>query len=542
MTDPSINENSLDQSEVANAGVVTGGSSAAPVVGDGGYRDTPGKTEATVLRNAMSDKLVSLAAGQAAAAATTWHEDFTNLTAWTVAGGPPSVSGNKLFGAATLGTLERALGIASGQCGRFAAKVHFKDPGAGVNGYIGIYLSSDSAATVQGGTFTNLAGIFIDQGTSAPNVRRVVVNVNGTAYNLAQLPAGDADYLMGIEADEQFLSLFIRKSDGTHEQRAYCTRGALGGSSAIVLSPNFSLSNAGIFIEDPRTSSGSYVQAAGSRLALAPVSPVTNVDDFTETVHTRESPAGQPARIAVPPGYVAGTPSPLVIYCHGGNSHYWEVQDTGTGTGGDASVMQPLFTGLGALGCIVASSSAGDNSFGNDAAVEDVWTLYQWLVEHYSIGQVFLASNSMGGALCANIIRDARIPVDGWIAIEPLTNLAWFNDGVQGGQANLTSYLSDWEAAWGLTGGYTVAEYHAAVDARDPNLFSPSVWRDVPILFRSSSADTVAIRTENAQPLHDKLSAAGLPVTLVDATGDHGDPSEFDLTTVQNWLTPLLRP
>lgn len=481
------------------------------------------------LRAGAIDHGFSSGIGQRSAGALTWNDPLEDLAEWTLGGATPRLLANVVYGTGSVTCLAREVGLPiSGQSSRFVARVHHVDPGAGSVGATGIYVSSDPPATIAGGTLTHVVGMFINEGLSgASSVRAATALVNGQAYVLGKLATGDEDFLLGIQTDELFTALFLRSADGTQEFRGYVANQTISGFGGVTASPAFAHTYVGLYLHDPRGTSGTSMGPVGFRGSLASVNPPSGLEDFTSSCFIRDAPSGTAFRVSPPAAYDANVPCPLVIYCHGGDGAFTDVQD--------AVIEPPLFAHLqSAYGVMVASSQAGGaggsgdgNGFGDPTSLAAVFEMYEWITQHYNIGQVIFIGYSMGALTTSMTLANGEIPVDAIVLLAPLANLSWFNGVVQNPSSPLNTYLSDWEAAWGLPSGYTQAQYAAATAGYDPVLLPAEAWRNVPIFISYSTTDSRATPSDNAQHLISNLQSEGMTPTINIAVGDHADPSQF---------------
>jgi hypothetical protein len=208
----------------------------------------------------------------------------------------------------------------------------------------------------------------------------------------------------------------------------------------------------------------------------------------------------------VPTGYstVNGTPAlvlrpdrptnRLVLYLHG--------------SGEQASVLEeeqlkPLVDAFLRKGFAVAASDGGDESnWGVPSSVQDSAILARRL----GYKDVYILAQSMGGIGGVKLI-DLLHPV-AWAGIFPVCDArsVW-----RGGEDT-----EEIEAAWG--------------PGPPPKDISPVKAKDVkglPVIMFSSPEDTNVPKSENADRCAAWMRKGGAQVTVVETTGEHGDPSNF---------------
>lgn len=466
---------------------------------------------------------------------TMWTDDLSSLAAWTTANSPQTANG-KMYGSFAgeqSCCAQRSITVGSTPA-KFLVNMQYVDRGNDLVGdFFGIYLTDKTAATVQGGDHTHLIGIFISM--TFNDGRHVNVNFNGTVFQDFSptspgqfIPSGNANYLAGILLDETYVSLFLRKSDGSAEWRWACTRASLG----------FTPNAVGMIIEDNRGQTGSAFESAGWRDdSLDLITPTATLEGLTQSQFSVDATAqsgivdGQQFRVSIPSNYSSAKGAPAVIYCHGASGKYGEIQDTAFTLGNQ----------LLSNGWFVCSHQAHGDSFGNSTSSTDVNALYTWLKAHFNITKVAVIGFSMGGLVAANSIRDGTIPYKAVVFSSSGLNMAWIGDFPSGvvlaGTTNQQSFKSVFETAYSLGDPYSHATYLANTAGHDPLLFSASTWAPLKFLVIASPADTLVDKTQNSDLLVSTLASQGKVASTSTASGDHGDASQLNPAVIIPFLT-----
>jgi hypothetical protein len=216
------------------------------------------------------------------------------------------------------------------------------------------------------------------------------------------------------------------------------------------------------------------------------------------------SAAAPPA--AVPSGYssVNGTPvlvlrpdrptDRLVLYLHGSGEQASTLEE---------KQLKPLVDAFLAKGFAVAASNGGDEyNWGSPASVQDSVRLVQGL----GYKHVYILAQSMGGVGGVELI-DRLHPV-AWAGIFPVCDARsiW----------RLGEEAPEIEAVWG--------------PGPPPKKISPVRAKDVgglPVMMFASPEDTDVPKSENADRCAAWMRKGGARVTMVETSGEHGDPSNF---------------
>lgn len=187
---------------------------------------------------------------------------------------------------------------------------------------------------------------------------------------------------------------------------------------------------------------------------------------------------------------LTGPATAVVIYHHGAS-------ETAVSVFTDLQ-KRPLITALLSSGYAVAADDAHGDNWGNDASTADYDRLAVDLAERIQVDHVLVLAQSMGGL--SGLRSLSRTPnVAAWAGIYPVVNLTT--------TARSARFAASVKAAYGRT------------PPPEANPLSADVR--VPLLAWASAEDTWVPKAENADRLRGN-------VTVVTATGEHGDGSHFD--------------
>lgn len=252
--------------------------------------------------------------------------------------------------------------------------------------------------------------------------------------------------------------------------------------------------------------SAARIAAHHAAIGTAPPPPsgYTTVDDTDAE--------GNAIQVLVPNAYDPSIGAKLVIYHHG-------VGENQTGwTQGDNLRKAGIRDALISQGYILAASNAGGNNWGNPASVQAYLALYAYCLRNYRITNqgedVVFLSQSMGGMSGLNCLADQRFPCRGWYGIYPVCNLQ-------------SSYTLNFSGQINGAYGCDSSTYATKTAGYDPNLKPSSAYPIVPMRFVASYGDTVVPRVDHTDSLQGFLGPLMPEADIVDATGDHGDPSHF---------------
>lgn len=186
--------------------------------------------------------------------------------------------------------------------------------------------------------------------------------------------------------------------------------------------------------------------------------------------------------------------SRLVLYLHGSGSQASVLEE---------EQVKPLVDAFLAKGFAVAASNGGSEyNWGSAASVRESASLARRL----GYKHVYILAQSMGGIGGVELI-DRLHPV-AWAGIFPVCDARsiW----------RLGREAAEIEAVWG--------------HGPPPKRISPVKARDVkglPVIMFASPEDTDVPMSENADRCAAWMRRGGAHVTMVETTGEHGDPSNF---------------
>lgn len=228
---------------------------------------------------------------------------------------------------------------------------------------------------------------------------------------------------------------------------------------------------------------------------------------------------GQATTILKPTSYVAGTATPLVLWCHG----YTEATMDLIRDPSQFAVVNALC----AAGYFVAISDAHGNNWGNQSSVDDHIALLAFLTSRYTIdpNRLGLVGVSMGGLSSLNFLLKAHPNVVGWYGMQAASNLAEMYSVLSG------NYATTINTAHGITGSSpnTYAEKTAGLD---PALVAAVDYPAIRYRWTTSVSDANVRKTQNADALSTALSGRAIENTVVVKSGGHGDASHFDAPDV----------
>lgn len=192
------------------------------------------------------------------------------------------------------------------------------------------------------------------------------------------------------------------------------------------------------------------------------------------------------------------SPKDCVIMCHGrpGDENTFSKS-------GHAQVLLHGFMDHGRYVC--CESRAGLKNFGNQAALDSYRLLYEYVARNYTIENVFVLGQSMGGLSSLNTYKEQLIPnMKGWVGIAPICDMrTWTN-------------LQDLYDAYGVT---NEADLAVATVGYNPILEPPGTWLRCFRAYASYEDGTVH-RSSNADPFIASLIYAR-EAAIVACTGDH---------------------
>lgn len=221
---------------------------------------------------------------------------------------------------------------------------------------------------------------------------------------------------------------------------------------------------------------------------------------------------GQPSCILLPTSYNSGTPTDLIIFCHGQNQ-----AQTAPDTETDPRTMSVVLCGAG---FIIAASAARSNSWGNPGAVEDNVQLERYMRANFNIRHTYVWGQSMGGIVGLNLISSGRIDVKGAFFHAPVCSLQALHNNGAGAYAGII------DAAYGITGSGDNT-YAIKTRGHDPLLRTASAFHHIPMRFYASASDGTVPKATNSDPFAALLAGWCREAAVVTATGGHIDTSHI---------------
>lgn len=162
---------------------------------------------------------------------------------------------------------------------------------------------------------------------------------------------------------------------------------------------------------------------------------------------------------------------------------------------------------------VISALAAGEN-WGNQASLTDYYALIAWAKTIYNFTNVVIFAQSMGG--CSGLqlfMTDSQF--NKLLGIYPVCNLRNMFDAV--------TYKAAIKTAFNFSND---ADYATATAGHDPMLLSGASLGGRKMELVASAADTVVSKTNNTT-LYNTNFGALATITVITATGNHGDTSHF---------------
>lgn len=194
----------------------------------------------------------------------------------------------------------------------------------------------------------------------------------------------------------------------------------------------------------------------------------------------------------------------LVVYLHGAGGSAESILGT--------DPRARLVEGLVDEGYAVVASDAHGDAWGNAASVAAHAAAAEEAAARTGTTSVFLLAESMGGLPGAQLTTGSGLAgVEALAGIYPVCDLSSVH----------SRFTGSVDAAHG-----------ADVDAALERLSPVDLGGSVPVMVWASPQDTVVPKAANGDACVRQAREAGADALLVESTGEHGDPSHFDLPTV----------
>lgn len=232
--------------------------------------------------------------------------------------------------------------------------------------------------------------------------------------------------------------------------------------------------------------------ALGAVLLLAGCSSAAANADGDRTV--TDEVGGQQVRVDLP---TTGDAKAVAVWFHG------------QGGDVDTRMNEDWLNTLRGHGWAVASSDFHGNAWGNQASVETAADLVSWAEEQAGADVRLLVAGSMGALASLNALADGDVDAACWFGTMPVVDLNHI-DAVPEAEDQVKD----------------------AYDGAPPASSNPAArLSELPASTRyfvvSSPDDTWVPAAQHADVLVAGLQAAGAPVDVAQASGEHGDASHF---------------
>jgi hypothetical protein len=458
------------------------------------------------------------------APASSWADQLTSVGAeWSDTSGTFSVVSGVAYPTGAIAVAQRPERIDAAAPYRLVAHINYKYRATGnANDTVGAYLTSQTAAQLAAGSFTNL--IFVAINSSSVGNRNIVVRVNGTQTVLGQVPAADGEYIVCIALDATHISITVRSADGVNEWRFQQAR------STLTFTPNA----VGFLGLDNRTTAGSGFEAIGFRAhGLEPISPKTDLEDVTEVPLYFQA-NGQTLRVCTPTDWVPGTALPILLWAASANANDHEPQDTAFAK----ALLDPILRRAAGGVAIVSCPWHGD-SYGNDDVVADYTAVYTWLSTYLNVGSIIAASYSMGGLTHTVGISQTAVPVAGaFLSAAPFDLFTIQNLlGTETGHPQHAPFA----AAWGLPSPWADADWNATDGPNhDPMDRAVTDYSGTAFKLIASYADASVPAATHGAPFRDKLLAGGIKTFWHESEGAHFDSTHLELYDLEPFVDDIL--
>ena len=210
-------------------------------------------------------------------------------------------------------------------------------------------------------------------------------------------------------------------------------------------------------------------------------------------------------RFFVPPTFKAG--NKVILYCHGvSEDEDAIITDT---------KKNKTFGAFFNQGWGVITSLGGGDAWGNQTSLDAYYDLITWAKTQYSFTDIAIYAMSMGGLPGLQMfMQDTQFTK--YIGIENCTNLDYlFNTG---------GFKADIKIAYGFA---LDADYSTATTGHDPMLLDGSLIGSRKMELVASESDLIVNKDNNTDLFFSTFDSVA-DITMVTATGNHGDISHFD--------------
>lgn len=417
-------------------------------------------------------------------------ERWTDLTAWTpTAASNLQISGGNVYanGAGGNSGATRPWALGTTGVGR-AVFVIRRVIGASGSGGLGVGVSTSAAAPTAGAATARALYV------AAGGVNTVQSIDNGTFTTIGTGSISAGTHVVTVVADPTYLSITLRKNDGSLEYRARWARAG------------FSIQSLYIFNSDANALTGGYIGPLAARQAIATSTSRAGIEDQFPGAHWTASGAAN-IRVATPTTYDSRRPLPVLMAFHGNGSNALHFADNANGYG-----VANAFLAAGYL-VVSADNNANVSTWGAQAGLDAYYLAYKYVRDNYPIGPLVLYGNSMGGMEALLSLAERRLPgIAALILTVPATNLA-----ENYANALFTATIT---TAYGISG-----DYAAKTAGHDPTLLPMTAYRGVPIWALYASDDASVTPAANWQTFAPLITPYSPEVVTTVVTGGHSTAS-----------------
>jgi len=434
---------------------------------------------------------------------TLFIEDWTNLSSWSTSAGV-QVSNNKLYSTGTEGGasgINHAYPLSSTEKARIVFNFNFSS--TTTSGGVIFGVSTDAAGATPSNAGGNAFGIY-----AAANYVKQIVDGSITDLNVPRASKISGNFIGVVTIDLNYISVVLTNVNDTSEEYAMRTLRPTG------------INNIYIFNSDTQGLNGSYCSKIGARKSFETIYPRTDLEGEAKTIQWTGD-GTQSFKIYLPKEYDSRIPTPAIICFHGLGTSEKEWS-----TNGNMSSIQKHLTSNGyiVLSCGYNNSTS---TWGNSLSTNAYYKAYKYLVDNYSISNIGIYANSMGGIESLNAIAIEQIPCSCWVGTAPSANL---NDIY-----NTEMFVSGVKSAYGILSDGS--NYDEQTKGRDPYLNSNFAFRGIPMLFISADDDAAVDTANNTDLFLAKIKPTSIyaeRITVPNGVGGHSFSVSSYLTNILN--------
>ena len=434
----------------------------------------------------------------------TINEQWPNMTAWTLAeAGCLTASSNKVWG--TAAAIPGAVRPFEPGAGNFRLVGSIVLQTGGTEGHYTLFGVSNTAGA------TETTGWFVI-GIDGKGRASLYVGATPTLLGTG-LTAGT--YLVTVVGDANYVSFTLVKSDRSVELRIKKTRAEVGTVKRAV-----------IYNADSRgASTGTSIAPLGGRLDLKTLETRTNIEGLgTSRAYSTVDAGGKAIRLEFPAAFDSAKP-PLgwVLFSHGALES--DLENTPIARAERA----PMFKALLEAGyCIATSSFSGESTYGNLQTGKDFKELYDYVHANYLEAPIVIMGYSAGAAAAYLAIKQNLIPASALIAISGFANIEYFKE--HRGEEPFAGFVPTFRTAYGVNEAFSNYTEKIITPELDPELWSFSVFRGLPVGLLASPEDTTVLKLQNADKIKEKLEGHQVFLKELATTGNHSTAGNFPTT------------